>query len=162
MGSAEISQASDGLKSIRCDSDLKGQDMPTVNSGSNATVSLNAGDIITVEPQEKATARFESPTGTLDKQFNDRRSFGPYAAGRSVKVVSVVGSLFYEVSTSRSMGGQVLSPELNVGIFFGTGAPTMAAGKGSLYLRLDGSSTSTRAYLNTDGATGWTNLVTAA
>ena len=46
------------------------------------------------------------------------------------------------------------------GIFFGTGAPTFSAGQGSLYLRSDGSSTSTRAYVNT-GGTGWTAVTTA-
>lgn len=44
----------------------------------------------------------------------------------------------------------------------GSGAPAHSAPQGSLYLRVDGSSTSTRAYINTDGATNWTNLVTAA
>lgn len=44
----------------------------------------------------------------------------------------------------------------------GTGAPSATAPKGSLYIRLDGSSTSTRMYINTDGATTWTNFVTAA
>lgn len=45
----------------------------------------------------------------------------------------------------------------------GTGSPDTAitAAKGSLYLRLDGSSTSTRAYINTDGATAWTAVTTA-
>lgn len=47
-------------------------------------------------------------------------------------------------------------------IFSGSGAPTFIAPKGSFYLRIDGSSTSTRAYINTDGATTWTNVVTAA
>lgn len=44
----------------------------------------------------------------------------------------------------------------------GTGAPTFSAKKGTFYLRLDGSSTSTRAYVNTDGGTTWTNFTTAA
>lgn len=48
------------------------------------------------------------------------------------------------------------------GIFVGSGAPSVSAPQGSLYLRTDGSSISTRAYINTDGATTWTNLVTAA
>ena len=43
----------------------------------------------------------------------------------------------------------------------GTGAPTMAAPQGSLYLRTDGSSTSTRLYVNTNGSTGWTAVTTA-
>ena len=50
----------------------------------------------------------------------------------------------------------------SMGIYFGSGAPTVAAAKGSLYLRSDGSSTSTRAYINSDGATTWTALTTAA
>lgn len=44
----------------------------------------------------------------------------------------------------------------------GTGAPGASAPKGSVYIRLDGSSSSTRAYINTNGSTGWTNFVTAA
>ena len=50
----------------------------------------------------------------------------------------------------------------SMGIYFGSGAPTVSAAKGSLYLRSDGSSTSTRAYINSDGATTWTALTTAA
>lgn len=48
------------------------------------------------------------------------------------------------------------------GIYFGSGAPTISAPKGSIYIRTDGSSTSTRLYVNTDGATTWTNVTTAA
>lgn len=44
----------------------------------------------------------------------------------------------------------------------GTGAPTFTANKGTLYLRLDGSSSSTRAYINTTGSTTWTAVTTAA
>lgn len=48
------------------------------------------------------------------------------------------------------------------GIYFGSGAPTVSAGQGSIYLRTDGSSTSTRLYVNTNGSTTWTNVTTAA
>jgi len=48
------------------------------------------------------------------------------------------------------------------GFLVGSGAPTMTAPKGSLYVRTDGSSTSTRMYINTDGGTTWTNFTTAA
>jgi hypothetical protein len=48
-------------------------------------------------------------------------------------------------------------------IYYGIGAPAIAAPQGSLYLRSDGSSTTTRAYINTNGtSSGWTNLVTGA
>ena len=46
----------------------------------------------------------------------------------------------------------------------GSGSPngSITAPKGSLYMRIDGSSTSTRAYVNTNGGTTWTNITTAA
>lgn len=48
------------------------------------------------------------------------------------------------------------------GIYYGSGAPTVSASKGSLYLRIDGSSSSTRAYSNTDGGTTWVSITTAS
>jgi hypothetical protein len=58
--------------------------------------------------------------------------------------------------------GFKLSTTANFGVFFGSGAPTISAAKGSLYLRSDGSGTSDRMYVNTDGATAWTAVTTAA
>ena len=58
--------------------------------------------------------------------------------------------------------GFLMSSTANLGVFFGSGAPTLSAAQGSLYLRTDGSSTSTRLYVNTNGTTGWTNVTTAA
>ena len=57
--------------------------------------------------------------------------------------------------------GFTLSSTTNLGIFFGSGAPTLSAAQGSLYIRTDGSSTSTRLYVNTNGSTTWTNVTTA-
>jgi hypothetical protein len=58
--------------------------------------------------------------------------------------------------------GFKMSSVTNLGVFFGSGVPTLSAAQGSLYLRSDGNSTSTRMYINTNGSTGWTNVVTAA
>lgn len=58
--------------------------------------------------------------------------------------------------------GYKLSSTSNFGVFFGSGAPTLSAAKGSLYLRSDGSTTNDRAYINSDGSTTWTALTTAA
>ncbi|EKS29266.1 glycoside hydrolase family 55 protein [Afipia felis] len=49
----------------------------------------------------------------------------------------------------------------NLGIFIGSGAPTLSAAKGSLYIRTDGSSTSTRMYVN-NGGTTWVAVTTAS
>lgn len=48
-----------------------------------------------------------------------------------------------------------------LGVFFGSGVPTLSAAQGSLYMRTDGSTTSTRMYVNTNGTTGWTAVTTA-
>lgn len=55
-----------------------------------------------------------------------------------------------------------VSSTANFGVFFGSGAPTLSAAKGSLYLRSDGTTTNDRAYINTNGTTTWTALTTAA
>lgn len=44
----------------------------------------------------------------------------------------------------------------------GSGAPTLTAAKGSLYLRTDGSTTATRLYINSTGATAWVAVTTAS
>lgn len=56
----------------------------------------------------------------------------------------------------------LMSSTANLGIYFGSGAPTVTAAQGSVYIRTDGSSTSTRLYVNTTGSTTWTNVTTAA
>lgn len=48
------------------------------------------------------------------------------------------------------------------GIQSGAGAPTHVAPQGTLYLNTTGSSTSTRAFINTTGSTVWTAVTTAA
>ena len=57
--------------------------------------------------------------------------------------------------------GYLMSSTTNFGVFFGSGAPTLAAAQGSLYLRSDGTTTNNRMYINTDGATTWTPVTTA-
>ena len=50
------------------------------------------------------------------------------------------------------------------GIYYGSGAPTVSAAQGSLYLRSDGSTTTSRAYINNSAGSGttWTAITTAA
>jgi len=58
-------------------------------------------------------------------------------------------------------GGTGLS---TFGLYFGSGSPngSLVAGQGSIYLRDDGTTTNDRAYINTDGNTAWTAIITAA
>lgn len=78
--------------------------------------------------------------------------------------VSYVGDDFHADAHTISYDAQVgttLARTSRPKIYAGTGAPTFSANTGSLYIRLDGSSTSTRLYVNT-GTTTWTNVTTAA
>lgn len=64
-------------------------------------------------------------------------------------------------------GGSVTARHLlgstaGFGIYYGSGAPTVSAAQGSLYLRSDAASNVTRAYINTNGATTWTAINTVA
>ena len=60
---------------------------------------------------------------------------------------------------SASAGLAISSSSIRV--IAGSGVPTVSAAQGTLYLRSDGSSGSTRLYVNTNGTTGWTNVTTA-
>ena len=85
----------------------------------------------------------------------------------SSAVVSAVGAATILSGTAVPAGGTVgagykFSSVANFGVFFGSGAPSLVAAKGSLYLRSDGSTTNDRMYVNTDGAATWTNVVTSA
>ena len=59
---------------------------------------------------------------------------------------------------SFTMGSSSTAPMVT----FGSGAPTLTAPKGSIYLRTDGSSASTRLYTNTDAGTTWAAITTAS
>jgi len=85
----------------------------------------------------------------------------------SSAVISAVGAATILSATAVPAGGTAgagykFSSVANLGIFFGSGAPTLSAAKGSLYLRTDGSTTNNRMYVNTDGATAWTAVTTAS
>ena len=57
--------------------------------------------------------------------------------------------------------GVFVSSDGNLGILFGSGAPTASASKGSVYMRSDGSNASNRCYINT-GSTTWVGLMTVS
>lgn len=79
--------------------------------------------------------------------------------------VTVTGTLAAYSGTAIPAGGTTgtgikVSSATNFGVFFGSGAPSLTSAKGSLYLRSDGSTTITRAYIATDSSGTWTPLTT--
>jgi len=79
--------------------------------------------------------------------------------------ISSTGSITAGSGTATTAGGSTSGLVVGtsaIGVFVGSGAPTISAAQGSLYLRSDGSSTSTRAYINSDGGTTWVAVTTAS
>jgi hypothetical protein len=83
--------------------------------------------------------------------------------GAAITATSSITALSGSALTAGGAAGFIgTNTAAGMGIYFGSGAPTVAAAKGSLYLRSDGSGIADRAYINTNGATTWTALSTAA
>lgn len=58
--------------------------------------------------------------------------------------------------------GYKFSNNSALGIYFGSSTPTLSAAHGSLYIRTDGSSSSTRLYVNSNDSTGWIAMTSAS
>ena len=91
---------------------------------------------------------------------------GTFGAATSVTTLTATGNITADSASGLVAGGASAFIATNVaagmGIYVGSGAPTVTVAKGSLYLRSDGSGTGDRAYINTNGSTTWTALTTAA
>jgi hypothetical protein len=76
-----------------------------------------------------------------------------------VKPDGVIGT----ASTSQAFF-KATSTSPNLGFYYGNGTPNavLSAGKGSFYTQVDATTTTTRLWVNTNGASAWTNLTTAA
>ena len=75
---------------------------------------------------------------------------------------AVVAATGTAITAGGTIAGLEFSSTADFGVFFGSGAPTISAAKGSLYLRSDGSTTNDRMYVNTNGTTTWTAVITVA
>ena len=108
-----------------------------------------------------AQTRFSGPVASDNGFVGDIT--GNVTGNVTATTVSATGNITADSGVAVVAGGAsaFLATASLVGIYVGSGAPSVAAAKGSLYLRTDGSSGSTRAYINTDGSTGWTNITTA-
>lgn len=96
---------------------------------------------------------------------SDNGFIGNITGNVTATTVSATGNITADSNQAVVAGGAaafLATTTAGLGIYVGSGAPTVSAAQGSLYLRTDGSSTSTRLYVNTNGSTTWTNVTTAA
>lgn len=110
-------------------------------SGGSGTVAVTNAYALKISDQSGATNNYAIQTGTGQIQF---------FSGTSVPAGGTAGV------------GVCMSSTTNLGVFFGSGAPSLSAAKGSLYLRTDGTTTNDRMYVNTNGTTTWTAVTTVA
>lgn len=131
--------------------------------GSGGTGSNAGGTLTTTARLKTFTVGVTFTVNTETVTFNADTAYNFQGTG----TVAFAGAPTFLNTTAAPSGGTAgsgikLSSTSNFGMFWGSGAPTLSAAQGSLYLRRDGSSTSTRLYVNTNGTTGWTNVTTAA
>jgi len=110
------------------------------------------------------TAVISNPTLTVDSIAGFATSNTGTIYGISI-TAGAISSALSLTSTLTVSGATILPSGTRVGatsIYSGSGAPSIAATQGSLYMRTDGSSTSTRLYVNTTGSTTWTSFTSAA
>lgn len=143
-------------------------DIRHFNAAQGAFSNVSAGGSVTNQYGFLSDATLTGATnnyGFYSNIASGTNRFNFYSAGTAANAFT--GDLTIYRATAVPAGGTAgvgykFSSTSNLGVFFGSGAPTLAAAQGSLYVRTDGSSTSTRLYVNTNGSTTWTNVTTAA
>jgi len=111
-----------------------------------------------------AQTRFSGPVAS-DNGFIGSLTGSVVATTVTAASVSATGNLTADSGTAPAAGGMSaiqISSTAGLGIYVGSGLPTVSAAQGSLYIRTDGSSGTTRMYINTNGSTGWTAVNTVA
>ena len=134
-----------------------------------ASINFGGGDGSALLAAAQISALVDGTPGTND--MPGRLVFSTTADGASGPTermrIDSAGIITARIGTAIPAGGTAgfgycATSTANFGVFFGSGAPTLSAAKGSLYLRSDGSTTNDRMYVNTNGATTWTAVTTAA
>lgn len=122
-----------------------------ISSGTNENLKIDAKGTGTVTIAGTSTGNVAIQRATTVNGTIQANGASQFAAGEAIAAGG--GANCYA-----SVGQGVTAPR----IVAGSGAPTIAAPKGSLYLRIDGSTTNDRMYVNTDAGTTWTAVTTAA
>lgn len=137
--------------------------------GTGAT-SNNLGTVFTIAPPNTGTtapangltltSAIAGGTPTLAATGSDA-AINFNIAGKGTGNVNLASNIATPAAGSVS-ARVLLGTTAGFGIYYGSGAPTVSAAQGSLYLRSDGTGVNDRAYINTNGSTTWTPIVTVA
>lgn len=140
--------------------------VPTYGGSISITGTQTSGDFVATNSNgglfiASNAVQFRRNSSTADAEI--------YAGGVLGIAVAATNQVTVCAATATPASGStaarlVFGTTAGFGIYYGSGAPTVSAAQGSLYLRSDGSSTSTRAYVNNSSGSGttWTAITTAA
>jgi hypothetical protein len=135
-------------------------DFRVTNSGTDTTSVITVAGTQTLTNKTLTSPTINTPT-IATPTITSPAITDPTVTG----ALPVTGAVRVHSGTAIPAGGTagagllLSSATNNFGVFFGSGAPSLAAATGSFYLRSNGSGTNNRLYVNT-GGTGWTAVVT--
>lgn len=154
-----ISSATIDARDITAAQTLEGK---VINASGGGTFDTTAGALNNYAASLNAAA-------TRSAGANNLTNIGLYvtAAGGQVNHCAEFdqGEIIFKSTTAMPVHGStaarvIFGTTAGFGIYYGSDTPTVSAAKGSLYLRSDGTGVNDRAYINTDGGTTWTPIVT--
>jgi len=149
--SSQLSLVYAGAEHIRC-----GFNTVSVIATLGMTISSSNG-IAFGASASSSVPRLDPSGTTLRVRLGDGSAYAPLSA--ELVTVSAGTATPANGSTAARL---LFGTTAGFGIYYGSGAPTVSAAQGSLYLRSDGTTTNDRAYINSSGSTTWTALTTAA
>lgn len=148
---------------------ISGAVLPSANDGSAlGSTTLSWSDLFLAEG---GVINWDNSDATITQVGNDITFNGVSSLTTTATflcgAITDTGVILVRSGTTIPAGGATtsrigVSSTNTFGIYWGSGAPTLSAAQGSVYLRSDGSGVADRFYVNTTGSTTWTNVVTAA
>lgn len=144
------------------DSDLTTWAGVTPGTGIAAALAINAGSagapvLFNGAGGTPSSLTVTNATGTASININGTVGATTPTTGAFTTATASSGITAYNATAVPAGGttgsGFKFSSTSNLGVFFGSGAPSLSAAQGSLYVRTDGVP-----YYNNNGTTGWTSL----
>lgn len=118
---------------------------------------LTVSNSLTLAGTDATVMTFPSTSATIARTDAGQT----FTGAQSIAGVLTVASATATPANGSTAARLLFGTTAGFGIYYGSGAPTVAAAQGSLYLRSDGDGAANRAYINSDGATTWTAIATA-
>lgn len=132
----------------------------------NLTLSGTSNYSILIKNDGTTTQLNAVTGGTVTRAINNVVVDSVSSAGEAVTGFIQATGTVNALSGSAAIAGGAIAFALGsgpvMGIYFGSGAPSITAAKGSLYMRTDGSTTNDRMYVARDSVGTWTAVTTAA